>query len=127
MVRSSVVFPAPLAPSTAVIVPAAASTDTPCRTGAPPSPATMSSAARLAALLIAVVLRRVLSAKVGSGDGRVRLHLRRCACRDHLAEVKHEDRVADRHHLVHPGLDRQQAGAFGQSGHWLAKLRQLVL
>src|SRR5580704_8927318 len=151
IVRSSVVLPAPFAPSTAVIVPAAARTDTPCSTGAPPYPATMSSVARVAASLIggrsifgsrpilcgrlmfgsteqvAIFLGADLSTEIGSSDGRVRLHLLRRARGNDLAEIQHEDRVADRHHQVHPVLDHHHAGVLGQLGHQLSKLRQLAL
>src|SRR5216683_737393 len=53
IVRSSVVFPAPLAPRTVVMVDAAARIDTPCSTRTPPYPATMSSVASVAPLLMA--------------------------------------------------------------------------
>src|ERR1700730_17491935 len=48
IVRSSVLLPAPLAPSTAVIVPGIAEIETPWSPGPPPYPATISSTASAA-------------------------------------------------------------------------------
>src|SRR5258708_38287442 len=86
MVRSGVVFAAPLAPRIAVIVPAAAVSDTPRSTGAPPypeaTPATTSDAgsgARAESVME--------HAQVRLGDQRIGLHLRRVSLRDQHAEV----------------------------------------
>src|SRR5580700_11207877 len=127
--RSSVVLPAPFAPSTAVIVPGRAETETPSSTGPPPYPATMSSTASAVASVMPDLLGPAglfapagifgpaglfapaghLSSQVGRGHRRVGLHLVGRAARDQPAEVKHEDHVANRHHQVHPVLDDHHA------------------
>src|SRR3984885_777029 len=152
--RSSVVLPAPLAPSTAVIVPWPAATETPSSTGPPPYPATMSSTTSAAASVIADLrfgsagwpgglflagfpggpgfpgfpgFLGSLGSEVGRGHRRIRLHLRGRAGRDQLAEVQHEDRVADRHHQVHPVLDDHDARLGGELLDQLAQFGQFLL
>src|SRR6185437_729992 len=100
--RSSVVLPAPLAPSTAVIVPAGAVIDTLRSTGAPPYPADTSRTSSEAGLLME-------HSQVGLRDQRIGLHLRRAARGDQYAEVEHEYVIADRHNQVHPVLDHEHA------------------
>ena len=160
--RSSVVLPAPLAPSTAVIVPGRAEIETPSSTGTPPYPATMPSTASARCPACScpsrpgqscppprparLPLRRARSpgrrsARPGpcpvfwARSPRRRGTRRsppdrpappRRAGRDQLAEVQHEDRVADRHHQVHPVLDDHHAGIVGQLLDQLAELGQLA-
>src|ERR1700728_728231 len=92
IVRSSVVLPAPFAPSTAVIVAVSASTLTPSSAVTPPYPATRPSTA--SALLMG-------DSQVGRGHRGIGLNLGRRSGRDDLAEVEDGDRVADRHPQVH--------------------------
>src|SRR5258708_34959698 len=139
IVRSRVVLPAPLAPSTAVIVPALAEIDTPSSTVTPPYPATISSTASAAALLMAGLLRpcgrrtlarragALLAPEVGGGHRRISLHLLWRARRDQPAEVQHEYRVADRHHQVHPVLDHHHAGLVAHAPDHVAHLQHLLL
>src|ERR1700678_3656179 len=91
--RRRVVLPAPLAPSTAVIVPAGAVTDTSRSTVTAPYPPQTPVTCSDAGLLMQ-------DSQVGLGDERIGLNFRRAALGDQDAEVEHENVVADRHHQV---------------------------
>src|SRR5215472_16997185 len=71
--------------------------------------------------------RAYVRSEVGGRHRRIRLHLLGRAGRDQPAEVQHEDRVADRHHQVHPVLDHDHAGLAGQRLDQVAELGQLLL
>src|SRR5438105_1205370 len=108
--RSSVVLPAPLAPSTAVIAEVPAEMLTRFSATTPPYPAVSSSTA--SAGVAGAVALLTGGAEVGRGHGRVVLDLARGSRRDHLPEVEDHERVADGHHQVHVVLDHHE-GSFG--------------
>src|SRR5438270_12859314 len=108
-VRRSVVFPAPLAPSTAVIVPSRACSDTPSRARTAPYVVTTSSTVSIADLPrghLGGVGVDVL-AEIGLEDRRVVTDLGRRTARDDAAEVEDDDPVADLHDQVHVVLHQQ--------------------
>src|SRR6266704_2526792 len=134
--RSSVVLPAPFAPSTAVMAAVPAEMLTPSSAITPPYPATRSStasagaSARAAAALLTGGLgeRRIARrAEVGGGHGGIVLNLPRCARRDHLPEVEDHDRVADGHHQVHVMLDHHERSLGGQVADEAAGFGQFAL
>src|SRR5512142_287738 len=123
--RSSVVLPAPLAPSTAVIADVPAAMLTPFSAVTPPYPATSSSAA--SAGVAGTVPLLMGGAEIGRRHGRVVLDLARGARRDHLPEVEDHDRVADGHHQVHVMLDHHERSLGGQVADEPAELGQFAL
>src|SRR5919108_3902700 len=120
--RSSVVFPAPFAPSTAVMAAVPAEMLTPSSAMTPPYPATSSSTASAGAATLLMG-----GAEVGGGHGGIVLDLERRAGRDHLPEVQDHDRVADGHHQVHVMLHHDQRSLGGQVADEAAELGQLAL
>src|SRR5438874_2585433 len=113
IVRSSVVLPAPFAPSTAVIVPGRACMETPSRARTAPYVVTTSSIASPSAIDTAHLARvRVdVLAEVGLEDLRVVAYLCRRPGRDDAAEVEDDDAVAHLHDEVHVVLDEQDGHA----------------
>src|SRR4051812_44108780 len=109
MVRSSVVLPAPLAPSTAVMVPGATCNETPSSARTAPYVVTTSSTAKPSAVDTAHLPRGLVDvlAEVGLQHARVVLHLVRCAGRDDASEVEHHDAVTHLHDQIHVVLDQQ--------------------
>src|SRR3954454_11474992 len=114
MVRSKVVLPAPLAPSTAVMVPGATCRETPSRARTAPYVVTTSVTASPSAIaasatdtahlpgLLVDVLPQIRLQHLG-----VVLDLVRRAGSDDAAEVEDDDPVAHLHHEVHVVFDEQ--------------------
>src|SRR6478752_2350040 len=115
MVRSSVVLPAPLAPSTAVTSPRGAVKETSLRARTAPYDVESS--------LTSSIGDRV--AEVGGLHGRVVAHVGRAARRDDLAEVEDHEVVADRHDEVHVVLDEHHGHPVGQAAEQGAELLHL--
>src|SRR5215472_16189240 len=132
--RNSVVLPAPLAPSTAVIEPASAVIVTLSSARTSPYPATSSSMASDAAPSgwtpwAPAVLVTIGSARTEVG-GRYRgvgLDLLRGAAGDHLSEVEDDERLAERHHQVHVMLHDDEGRLGGEFANELAQLGELTL
>src|SRR6185503_9718023 len=126
--RSSVVLPAPLAPSTAVMAAVPAEMLTRSSAMTPPYPATSSSTASAGVAGPAGPVSLLMGgAQVGSGHGGIVLNLPRRARRDHLAEVEDHDRVADGHHQVHVMLHDHERTLGGQIANEAAELGQFAL
>src|SRR5580700_9720569 len=86
MVLTSVVLPAPFAPSTAVMLPSGTESDTRSSAMTPPY----------------ATVRSVISSMCDLLRGRT--------SREHLSEVEHRDGVAHRHHHVDVVLDKRNRG-----------------
>src|SRR5580700_6345070 len=97
MVLTSVVLPAPFAPSTAVMLPSG--TDSVTRSSATTPP--------YATVRSVISSMRDLLSEICRGDIAVRANLRGWAGCDHLAEVEHRDGVAHRHDHVDVMLDER--------------------
>src|SRR5438270_3566248 len=103
MERRVVVFPAPLAPSSAVTCPSAMSRSMPCSTAVDPYAALRprtSSRALIRASFVVV-------AKIRADDLRMRAYVLGRAIGDLLAEVERHDAVAHAHDEVHVVLHKQ--------------------
>src|SRR4029077_11794472 len=101
MVLTRVVLPAPLAPSTAVMLPSGTDSETLSSATTPPY-ATVRS-------LISSMCDRLPEVRVGDiGVGADVCRRARC---DHLPEVEHGDAVTDRHHHIDVVLDERDRHA----------------
>src|SRR3954454_4955522 len=98
IVRSNEVLPAPLAPSTAVTLPCATSSDTSSTARTGPYEETTPVSSSIAALL-------VVGAEIGVEHGVIRADFTRRARGDDPAGIEHRPPVGHRHDEVHPMLD----------------------
>src|SRR5262245_48234924 len=115
-VRRRDVLPAPLAPSTAVMLPAATSNETPRRARMGPYAVSSDSTCSID-----------VDSEIGVEHARVGLHLRGRTVGDAPAEVEHGDAVAHRHDEVHAVLDQQHRHLAPQAADALAELAQVVV
>src|SRR5436305_11457232 len=116
MVRSKVVLPAPLAPSTAVMVPGAARNETPSSARTAPYVVTTSSIASPSSVATAHLPRLCVDvlAEVRLEHLLVVLHLVGCASGDDATEVEHDDAVTHLHDEVHVVLHEQHRHSLAQ-------------
>src|SRR5580692_8033479 len=100
IVRTSVVLPAPFAPSTAVMLPSGTESDTRSSAMTPP----------YATVRSVISSMRDLLPEIRRGNVAVGANLCGRTRREHLAEVEHRDGVAHRHHHVDVMLDERNRG-----------------
>src|SRR5580704_8446440 len=104
MVLTSVVLPAPFAPSTAVMLPSGTDSDTRSSAMTPP----------YATVRSVISSMRDLLPEVRGGNVAVRANFRRRTGGEHLAKVEHRDGVAHRHDHVDVVLDQRYRRPFAQ-------------
>src|SRR4051812_42126653 len=98
---SSVLFPAPLAPTTATISPRATRNDTPCNACNPRYEADTSSS------------RSIAVAEIGTDHVRVAHHIDWCADGQHAAEIQYDGTVDQRQQHFHHVFDHHHRDAAG--------------
>src|SRR5450759_1515787 len=116
MVRTSVVLPAPLAPSTVVIMPSATVSETPSNATTPPYATVRSVTSSMSHL----------AAEVGGGHVVVGADLVRRSRGDHSAKAEHGDAIAHRHHHVEVMFDERDTHVCPESVEQLIELLDLT-